>query len=151
MTQHHFFFGAAAYRDARPARTLAACLFAFVAGLASASSYAHSVLEDVTPAPNSTVHGSPKEVKVVFSQPIELSFSTLRVLDKSGKQMNKDDKGSNKDDKRSDDKGSDSAADPKVLVVPLPTLQPGSYRIIWRALAKDGHVTKGESSFKVIP
>jgi len=102
-----------------------------------AAAHAHSVLDSVTPAAGSTVHGSPQEVKITFSQPIEHAFSSVRVLDKAGKRVDK--------------KNEKAPADPKVLAVPLAPLAPGSYRVIWRALAKDGHVTKGEFSFSVAP
>jgi methionine-rich copper-binding protein CopC len=102
----------------------------------AATAHAHSTLDNVTPADGSTVRGSPKEVKITFSQPLEPAFSMVQVFDENGRQVDKKDKRV-------------SAADTKVLTVSLPTLAPGSYHVVWRALAKDGHVTKGEFDFKV--
>ena len=37
------------------------------------------------------------------------------------------------------------------LSVPLPPLPPGSYRLRWRALSRDGHVVPGEIRFSIAP
>jgi len=37
----------------------------------------------------------------------------------------------------------------KDFSVPLPTLEPGIYVLKWRAVAKDGHVMRGEIDFTV--
>lgn len=37
----------------------------------------------------------------------------------------------------------------KSFSVPLPKLEPGSYVLKWRAVARDGHVMKGEVDFTI--
>ena len=37
----------------------------------------------------------------------------------------------------------------KSFSVPLPMLEPGTYVLKWRAVAKDGHVMKGEVDFTI--
>lgn len=37
----------------------------------------------------------------------------------------------------------------KSFSVPLPVLEPGTYVLKWRAVAKDGHVMKGEVDFTI--
>ena len=39
---------------------------------------------------------------------------------------------------------------PDTLAYPLPELPPGAYRIKWRVLATDGHLTDGVLSFTVV-
>ena len=37
----------------------------------------------------------------------------------------------------------------KRQVIPLPSLQDGSYSLTWRAMGEDGHVVKGELTFNI--
>ncbi|HUL92368.1 MAG TPA: copper resistance CopC family protein [Burkholderiales bacterium] len=116
-------------------RLAAACA---VAWLHAPAAFAHAYLDRAVPEASSTVHGSPAEVKLWFSHALEPAFSTVRVVDKTGKQMDRK-------DKRVD------AGEATLLKVSLPPLPPGSYRVIWRVLSADGHVTRGEFGFEVAP
>ena len=83
---------------------------ALLAALAfPAGALAHAFLDRAVPAVGSKVHGQPSEVRLRFSQPLEPAFSTVRVLDASGKQVDRK-------DKRLD------PADASVLKVSLPRL-----------------------------
>ena len=99
---------------------------------------AHAFLDHATPAVGSTVHGPPAQLKVWFTQSLEPAFSTVRVSNGSGKQV---DNG----DARLD------PADPKLLLVTLPKLAPGTYKVTWRVLSVDTHVTEGDFTFDVAP
>jgi methionine-rich copper-binding protein CopC len=77
-------------------------------------------------------------VKLFFSQTLEPRFSTVRLVDKHGGQVDRM-------IQRVD------AGDPSLLRISLPPLVPGPYRVIWRVLSKDGHVTRGEFIFNVAP
>ncbi len=88
------------------------------------------------PAVGSVVHGSPAQLKLWFTQRLEPAFSTAQVLDRDGKRVDK----------------SDSRVDPAdatQLVVSLPQLAPGTYRVTWRVLSVDTHVTEGDFTFDV--
>ena len=100
--------------------------------------YAHAFLDRAAPAVGSTVHGSPALVKLWFTQPLEAAFSTIKVLDQTGKQVDNGDKALD-------------AADPTLLRISLPRLPPGTYRVVWRALSVDTHVTEGDFTFNVVP
>jgi len=113
----------------------AACTAAW---LAAPAAFAHAYLDRTVPVARSTVRGSPAEVKLWFSHALEPAFSTVRVVDKAGKQVDLK-------DKRVD------AKETTLLSVSLPSLPPGSYRVIWRVLSADGHVTRGEFAFEVAP
>jgi copper resistance protein C len=116
----------------------AAYIVALLAGLGTSKAFAHSTMERTVPAARSTVHGSPAEVKLWFSQALEPAFSTVRVVDKDGKQVDRKDKRV-------------AAGDAPLLRVSLTPLAPGTYRVIWRALSADGHVTRGDFTFDVAP
>ena len=99
---------------------------------------AHAFLDHATPAVGSAVRASPAQVKLWFTQKLEPAFSSVRVLDRSGKQV---DKGDPQVDR----------ADATLLFVSLPQLVPGTYRVAWRVLSVDSHVTEGDFTFNVIP
>jgi len=99
---------------------------------------AHAFLDHATPAVGSAVRASPAQVKLWFTQKLEPAFSSVRVLDRSGKQV---DKGDPQVDR----------ADATLLRVSLPQLAPGAYRVTWRVLSVDSHVTEGDFTFNVIP
>ena len=114
----------------------AAALLAFLAFPLGA--IAHAFLDRAVPAVGSKIHGQPAEVRLRYSQPLEPAFSTVRVLDAGGKQVDRKDKG----------------LDPKdasVLRVSLPPLAPGKYRVVWRVLSSDTHVSEGDYTFEVAP
>jgi methionine-rich copper-binding protein CopC len=94
---------------------------------------AHAFLDHASPAVGSTVRGSPPEVTLKFTQELEPAFSTLTVQDASGKRVDKGD--------------ASIAAD--TMQVSLPQLQPGRYKVTWRALSVDTHVTEGDFTFEV--
>jgi len=99
---------------------------------------AHALLDHATPAVGSAVRASPAQVKLWFTQKLEPAFSSVRVLDRRGKQV---DKGDSQVDR----------ADATLLHVSLPQLAPGTYRVTWRVLSVDTHVTEGDFTFNVIP
>ena len=93
--------------------------------------HGHAMLESGEPAVGSTVQAAPKRVRLHFTQPLERAFSTIHVEDASGKAV---------------DLG-DTTVDPgdgTVLQVSVPDLRPGKYKVIWRAVSVDTHVTEGD-------
>jgi methionine-rich copper-binding protein CopC len=99
---------------------------------------AHAFLERADPRVGSTVRISPVEVRLWFTEQLEPAFSSVQVIDKSGQRV---DKG---------DSQVDPAA-PKQLRISLSPLPPGTYKVIWRVLSVDTHVTKGTFTFRVAP
>src|SRR6266404_4219258 len=100
----------------------------------SARLEAHAFLKDAEPAVGSTVETSPKEVRVRFTENIEPAFSSTKVFDSSGKQV----------DKR------DAHLDPSdraLLHVSVPPLESGTYKVVWRVVSVDAHVTNGSFTF----
>jgi methionine-rich copper-binding protein CopC len=119
------------------ARVLVASGLAWLLGF-MAGANAHALLERAAPAAGSTVQGSPPSIKLWFTQPLEPAFSTIRVLDPTGKPVDNGDKGVD-------------AADRTILRISLPRLPPGTYRVVWRVVSVDAHVTEGDFTFDVVP
>ena len=114
---------------------LKAFLFACIC-VASSSAAAHAFLDHALPAVGSTVHESPREIRLWFTQRLEPAFSKMRVLDGAGKEVD----------------GGDAhvdAADPTVIVTTVPSLAHGTYRVVWRVVSIDTHVTEGDFTFDV--
>src|SRR5437870_3802161 len=91
---------------------------------------AHAFLDHAIPAVGSTVHGSPPQVKLWFTQRLEPAFTSAQVTDRDGKRVSPGD-------------ASLDPSDRTLLVVPVSQLPPGSYRVKWRVVSVDTHVTEG--------
>ena len=99
---------------------------------------AHAFLDHAAPAVGSAVQGSPTEVKLWFTQALEPAFCTVRVLDGKERTVDAGDKAV-------------GAADRTLLRVSVRPLSPGTYRVVWRVLSVDTHVTEGDFTFDVTP
>ena len=119
-------------------RLLSGFLIAALAAMSVSPAGAHARLERTAPAAGSTVHGSLPQLKLWFTERLEPTFSKVRVLDRTGKQV---DKGDPEVDR----------ADAKLLRVSLPKLASGTYRVQWRVLSVDTHVIEGDFTFSVAP
>ncbi len=99
--------------------------------------FAHAFPDFSQPMASSVVTGKPPEVRVHFDSAIDPAKSTLRVLDKSGREM-----------------GASQAvvrADNRAISVALKPLTPGQYFVKWSAYSADGAHTMGGFSFTVAP
>jgi len=107
-------------------------------GAFASSALAHAFLDHAEPRVGSTVHASPPELRLSFTQELEPAFSTVVVQDEKGTRV---DKG----DLRVD------ANDATLLSVSLNLLPPGTYKVIWRVVSVDTHPTEGDFTFQVAP
>jgi methionine-rich copper-binding protein CopC len=106
-----------------------------VLGLASAA-WAHANLDKAEPKVGGKVTTSPKEVKIWFTDDTEVAKSTIAVFDAKGKQVDK----------------KDTHADGKntsVLIVSVPTLATGTYKVEWHAVCPSAHKTEGTFEFTI--
>jgi copper resistance protein C len=118
---------------------LSRMLFALASALLTAPlAAAHAFLDHAIPGAGSAVHESPAQLKLWFSERLEPEFSTVEVLDRRGKRV---DKG----DPRVD------SADPMLLRISLPLLASGRYNVTWRVLSVDTHVARGQFTFDIAP
>jgi methionine-rich copper-binding protein CopC len=100
------------------------------------AAFAHAHLVRAATAAGGTVNAAPSEVTLRFSEKLEPKFSSVVVRDAAGKQV---DKGESTVDK----------ADRMVIRVLLPPLEPGVYKVEWRAVSADTHKIDGNFTFKV--
>jgi methionine-rich copper-binding protein CopC len=113
-------------------------IVATCAALLVGSAFAHAMLDKAEPAVGSRVATAPSRVELVFTERLEPAFSKVEVLDATGRRV---------------DRG-DSAVDAKArdhMGVSLQSLAPGRYRVVWRAVSVDTHVTSGDYAFDVGP
>ena len=116
------------------ARGFVLALIAWVLGVGIA--LGHSGLQRTEPPVESTLRRPPSEVKLYFSEHLEPAYSTVRVNDGRGAQVDRQ----------------DAHVDPSNPVLLRATLQPlehGTYTVIWRVLSVDSHVTEGRFTFRV--
>jgi copper transport protein len=90
-----------------------------------------------TPSPSQSLSSSPSKVTVIFSEPIDLKYSEIKVLDADGKQID------NKD-------ASYLPGDQTGVSVSVSNLKDGVYTVSTNVLSQtDGHVTKNAFVFAV--
>jgi len=97
---------------------------------------AHPFTDETIPNLSSNAPTGVSEVVVFFSEPIELDFSTLKVLDNNGNQI--------------DNKDTSYYQDEKSLIVTTSPLEDGVYTVTTKVLSKiDGHLVPGAFLFAV--
>jgi methionine-rich copper-binding protein CopC len=116
------------------ARGFVLALMAWVLGVGLA--LGHSGLQRAEPPVESSLKRPPPEVKLYFSDPLEPDYSTVRVKDGRGAQIDRQD-------------AHVDPSNPRLLRVTLPPLGHGTYAVIWRVLSIDSHVTEGRFTFRV--
>jgi methionine-rich copper-binding protein CopC len=115
---------------------IAVAWLVFVAAVTGTPAAAHAFLDRASPAVGSTVHESPASVRLSFSEALEPAFSRAHVEDATGKIV---DAGG----------GHVDAADRTIVAVDVPPLPPGTYRVRWRVVSIDTHVTEGDYTFTI--
>ncbi|MBI3637143.1 MAG: copper resistance protein CopC [Candidatus Rokubacteria bacterium] len=104
--------------------------------LVPASGWAHAFPDHSDPRVGHTVEAPPARVRIWFDGAIEPVFSTIRVEDDTHQQVDKRDV-------------QVDARDHTLLAVSLPPLAPGTYRVFWSVVGRDGHRTEGNFRFRV--
>ena len=94
------------------------------------------MLQRAEPRVESTLKRAPDEVKLYFTERLEPAYSSVRVLDDRGAQVDRR-------DSRVD------RANASVLRATLPPLPPGTYTVRWRVLSIDADVTEGNFTFRI--
>jgi methionine-rich copper-binding protein CopC len=132
------------------------------AGVASA----HAFLKSADPGEDSSINAWPKEIRLTFTEPVELRFSIFKVyrldaapgteqrrlnatagalvsdvLQKRGDEAARADEGTSNTTRTTAD----------VLVKLKPDLDPGAYVVMWRVLSIDTHTTQGFYVFVFTP
>jgi copper transport protein len=120
-------------------RTLLTLLAATVASLAvPGAAWAHAALLQTTPVASRVLNGSPRQVALRYSEPVEPRFAIVSVTNAAGEQQTV---GSPRR----------TPTDADTLVVPLKRLAEGWYLVYWRVISVDGHPVRGAFTFAVGP
>ena len=111
----------------------------FVASLlVTGNALAHALLLRSLPVANSELPQSPEKIEMWFSEPLEVDFSSARLLTTSGEEIHID-------------AAELDPNDPTHLTVSLKQLDPGIYTVAWKTLSRtDGHEWYGSFPFTVL-
>jgi copper resistance protein C len=96
----------------------------------------HSGLQRTEPPVDSKLNRPPTEVRLYFTERLEPAYSTIRVKDDHGAQVDRQD-------------AHVDSSNPLLLRATLQPLEHGAYTVNWRVLSVDGHVTEGRFTFQV--
>jgi methionine-rich copper-binding protein CopC len=100
---------------------------------------AHAFLEQASPQVGSTVAKSPTELRLQFSEAIEPKFSSIELARKGDGIIDTGPAGLDPHDERA------------LVVAIQAVLAPGAYKVTWRVVSRDTHVTSGDFTFEVGP
>jgi copper resistance protein C len=109
---------------------------ALLLGAAPLQAFAHAKLVKSDPARRAVLKQSPAQVRLWFNETIEPSFSTLKILDASGKAV-------------TEGAAHVSPSDNRLLLLELPELVDGTYNVAFEVLSVDGHTVKSGFTFTV--
>lgn len=107
-------------------------LWALSAGWHSGA-FAHAFLERADPRVGAELTSSPPQAVLYFDSALELAFSGVRIEEAGGEVV-------------AESQGSDSGNQTQ-LSITLPPLSPGTYKVLWSVIARDGHRTEGDYTF----
>ena len=116
--------------------TLAAVL---AAGCAGKPALAHAFLDHAVPAVGSTVAAAPKQVLIFFTEELEPHFSGATLSAAAGGQA------------VATGAAVIDAQHPMEMVLSVPPLPPGKYKVSWHAVSTDTHRTEGDFTFEIRP
>ncbi len=105
-------------------------------GASQAPAWAHAALDTATPARNAQLTSAPKEISLHFNEKLEGNFSSIKLIDATGKNV-------------LPKKAMVDATDPKTLSAPLDSLKPGRYTVQWVGVGHDGHRRTGDYKFSL--
>jgi copper transport protein len=116
---------------------LITCLVSLVGFGAIHTSFGHAFVLSSNPSSSQSLAQSPQQVNVFFSEPVDLRFSHLKVLDSNGKEVDKGDVHHLQNDE-------------STLTVSVPSLKDGTYTVSTNVLSQtDGHVTDNAFVFGI--
>ncbi len=105
-------------------------------GLAPGAALAHAALDRASPAVGSIVATPPSEVRMWFTEALVGRFSTAELRSSAGNIIAT---------------GATDPANAKAIVIHVPVLQAGKYKVHWKAVSADTHRMEGDFGFEVRP
>ncbi|HEX3918528.1 MAG TPA: copper resistance protein CopC [Caulobacteraceae bacterium] len=124
--------------DPSGARRLTLCILAAAAMALPLAAQAHAFLARASPAASSTVHASPPDLTLSFTQGVQTAFSTVVVKGSAGQRVDKNDL-------------HNAPGNAKRVLIGLLPLKPGAYTVTWHVTSVDTHKTEGVFTFTVSP
>lgn len=119
-------------------RIAALALVIVITAVVAPSAGAHAVLVSSVPRENAVLKTTPKQAVLHFNSRIEKRVTEVTLLDAGGRKIALP----------GGSRGS-TAGPADQLIVPLPQLRPGSYRLQYQVLATDGHLSPGQIHFTI--
>jgi methionine-rich copper-binding protein CopC len=113
-------------------------LAAAALGVPAAGALAHAFLDQAVPPVGGAVPTSPKEIRLTFTEGVEPRFSGIEITTGDGRAI----------------LTGPAIVDPgddKQLVLAVPPLALGRYRVSWHVVSVDTHRTEGDYTFIVGP
>jgi copper resistance protein C len=122
-------------RGPLPAPYLVMAIALLFSLLSHSVAHGHAILIDSAPKAD-TSERAPTQLLLRFNTRVEANLSSVALI------------GGPENRRRALPVG--RATTTSTLVYPLPGLEPGSYRVEWKAMSADGHVTDGVLRFTVV-
>lgn len=97
---------------------------------------AHAKLVKSDPSRKATLSASPKYIQLWFNEKIEGSYASVTVLDSEKKPVTQN-------------SPEPAAGDLKSVILNLPELEPGNYKVQYRVMSVDGHVIESNYEFSI--
>ncbi len=106
--------------------------------LSSKAVQAHALLVRADPQPNAELTQPPEAIELWFSEPLEKTFTGARILSADGTEIPSGDPRFDPDD-------------PTHLTLPLESIEPGVYTVVWQTLSSvDGHEWVGSFPLTIL-
>jgi methionine-rich copper-binding protein CopC len=119
-------------------RRVAALIAMLTVGTPAGPVLAHAFLDHAVPAVGSTVTAAPSEIRLFFSEAVEPAFSGIELATANGTAI-------------AAGAATIDPHDPMQLVLKVPPLPPGEYRVRWHVVSVDTHRTEGDFTFEIRP
>jgi methionine-rich copper-binding protein CopC len=113
-----------------------AAIFVSLMGIAGAG--AHAVLDHGVPLAGDTISISPQQVRLSFSERVEPAFSRVELATAEGQII-------------TTAAATIDPGDRAELVLQVPPLAPGRYKVTWHVVSADTHRTQGDYVFEIKP
>jgi methionine-rich copper-binding protein CopC len=113
-----------------------ACIVASLMGVVPAG--AHAFLDHALPSVGGTITSSPQEVRLRFSERVEPAFSGVQISTAQGQPITAP-------------AATIDPGDSAQLVLRVPPLAAGRYKVTWHVVSADTHRTQGDYIFEIKP
>ena len=110
-------------------------LFALLLVLLPMEAVAHGALERAAPKAGSVLKAAPAQVRLKFSEKLEVRFTQVEVADSAGQRV----------------EAGPVQGEGNEVTVPLKPMGPGVYTVSWKVVSVDTHATSGRFTFEVRP